>query len=237
MGCDAASLGAEQLSRIGIVHQEARYIDWMSVKQHIRYVASFYENWDREREEKLVHELDLDVNTKVVNLSTGDGQKLGIILAVCHHPDLLLLDEPAAALDPIARVHLLEFLLELIREDDCSVLISSHILRDIEQIVDWVICLDRGKLRVDTSLDQLQERFCSWQISSPNGDLPDRFEEDFVLSQTGTPNQAQLLVRDAAEHLDAFRRRHGAHVETSTLNLERIFPLLVEETPSMELTP
>ena len=88
-----------------------------------------------------------------------------------------------------------------------------------------------------SGLDELQERFAAWQINSPNGDLPDHFDEGFVLSQTGTPFQAQILVRDAADHLDAFRRCHGAHVETSPLNLERIFPLLLEETPSMEPAP
>ena len=70
----------------------------------------------------------------------------------------VLLDEPASALDPIARLRLLQFLLELLHEDQSTILISSHILHDVEQVIDWVICLDRGRVRVDTGLDSLQIR-------------------------------------------------------------------------------
>ena len=101
---------------------------------------------------------EVSLEVEVGKLSPGDVQKLGIILAVCHHPELVLLDEPASALDPIARLRLLQFLLELLHEDQSTILISSHILHDVEQVIDWVICLDRGRVRVDTGLDSLQIR-------------------------------------------------------------------------------
>jgi len=78
----------------------------MGRKQHLKYVASFYRHWDTQRQQRLLDALELDPKRKVGRLAPGDVQKLGIILAVCHHPELVLLDEPASALDPIARLRL-----------------------------------------------------------------------------------------------------------------------------------
>ena len=227
LGCPAAKLGPDQLSRIGIVHQESRFLVWMKVEQHLAYVASFYREWDKQREQRLLEELELDPEARVGTLSPGNRQKLAIILAVCHHPELLILDEPVAAMDPIAREKLFEFLLDLLQEDGNTTVISSHALRDIERIVDRVVCLDRGRLLEDTSLDALHERFAQWVVTSKNGALPKRFAEAYVIEQTGDKFQQQLLVTNAAPELEVFRHRHDVDVTTQPMNLERIFPLLL----------
>ena len=159
----------------------------MTVEQHLRYVSSFYENWDRDLEDRLVSELELARKTRVAVLSTGNAQKLAVVLSVCHHPQLLLLDEPVSSMDPIARETFLLFLVELLNEDRSTIIISSHILCDIEKIVDWIICLDRGRVMENQSLDDLQERFSEWKVTSPE-QLPERFEEPFVIEQTVTAN-------------------------------------------------
>jgi ABC-type multidrug transport system ATPase subunit len=152
---------------------------------------------------------------------------MAIILAMCHHPALLLLDEPLSDLDPIAREAMLTLLLERFRSEPVTIVISSHILRDVERIVDSVICLDRGRLVSHEPLDALQERFADWVVTSSTGGLPIRFLEPFVLAQQGDGYQARLTVRDPGEHLDAFSARHGVEVSSQPLNLERIFPLLL----------
>lgn len=225
LGQPAESLGPRELSRIGMVWQEGRYLDWMSVDQHIRYVASFYERWDEERERDLVMQLELDRKAKIGSLSPGNAQKLGIILAVCHHPDLLLLDEPMSALDPIAREQVLAFLLDLLNDDGVTTVISSHVLRDIESIVDWIVCLERGRVIVDAALDELQERYHEWEVTSQRP-LGGAFEEPYVLSQRTNEHRAFLLVRDAGEMVPSFQDKYGVYVEARPLNLERIFPLL-----------
>jgi ABC-2 type transport system ATP-binding protein len=229
LGSDASELAPEQLERIGVVHQEHSYLEWMTVAQHLKYVASFYRSWDSKRQQLLLDQLELDPKRKVATLSPGDVQKLGIILAVCHHPELLLLDEPASALDPIARVRLLQFLLELIHEDQSTIVISSHILHDVEQVIDWVICLDRGRVCVDAGLDSLQERYARWQVTRADGELPEHFDEDFVLEQQGNGAQAQLVVCDGAAHEADFAARHHAEIKSQPLNLEQIFPHLLED--------
>lgn len=229
LGRPSHRLTRDELVRIGSVPQECRLLDWMSVEYHIRYVASFYPRWDRERERRLCDDLELDRNATVGALSPGNAQKLAIVLALCHHPDLVILDEPVSALDPIARNKLLGFLVELIAEDDATIVVSSHVLRDIEQIVDRILCLDHGHVVGDASLDDLKDRFAEWRVTTRTGSLPGAFDESFVLRQDVNGRQALITVQAAESEIEAFELRHGVDVEIRPLNLERIFPLLLEE--------
>ena len=230
LGCPSDKLGSDELSRIGVVHQENRFLEWMKVEQQLRYVSSFYKRWDKDLEQRLVDELELEPSARVGTLSPGNAQKLGIILAVCHRPDLLILDEPISGLDPITREQFLRFLLELLHQDANTIVISSHVLHDVEKVINRVICLDKGRIKADASLDDLQERFAEWRVTVKAGRLPTRFEEDFVVSQEVDSYQARLLVKGASENLDAFKTKYGVDVDSSPLNLESMFPLLLQET-------
>jgi ABC-2 type transport system ATP-binding protein len=230
--CPSGSLGHEELSRIGVVHQEGRLLEWMTVEQHLRYFASFYRRWDRQLEQRLLRELELDRSKKVSALSTGNRQKLEIVMAVCHHPDLLLLDEPVASMDPIVREQFLLFLLELFQEDANTTVISSHLLQDVEKVIDWVVCLDEGHLTVSASLDDLKESYAEWMVTSPAGTLPEPIRDDFVLRYEGNRFEAHVMVRCAPREFGAFKERYQAEVVSRPLNLEKIFPLLLKERAS-----
>lgn len=229
LGCPSDKLGSDELSRIGVVHQENRFLEWMKVEQQLRYVSSFYKRWDKDLEQRLVDELELEPSARVGTLSPGNAQKLGIILAVCHRPDLLILDEPISGLDPITREQFLRFLLELLHQDANTIVISSHVLHDVEKVINRVICLDRGRIKADASLDDLQERFAEWRVTVKAGRLPTHFEENYVVSQEVDSYQARLLVKGASDSLDAFKTRYGVDVDSSPLNLESMFPLLLQE--------
>jgi ABC-2 type transport system ATP-binding protein len=232
-GVDTARLAASELARIGAVHQEHRMLGWMTVEQHARYVSSYYPDWDLDRERVLLRELELDPRARVVRLSPGNRQKLSVLLAVCHRPELLLLDEPVSAMDPIARERMLRFLLELVRTDGTTVVVSSHVLRDVEQIVDRIVCLEEGRLACDTELDALLETYGEWSVTSRNGGLPPVFEEPFVLAQESDGRRARLVVRADGSPMDrtadraAFEARYHVEVAERALNLEAIFPHLV----------
>jgi ABC-2 type transport system ATP-binding protein len=171
--------------------------------------------------------LELPLGGRIAQLSTGDRQKVGILLGVCHRPTLLLLDEPMSSLDPIARAAMLDFLLERVRDDNSTVVISSHILSDAEKIIDWVVALDAGRLVENAPFDLLQESFAEWTVTAPQGGLPKIFSEPFVLASQGDERVARLSVRTRdPEALARFAQAHGAEVRARPLSLDEMFPLL-----------
>lgn len=230
LGRPTDELGHDELVDIGFVPQEVQLLDWMTVQQHLEYVACFYPSWDAERQSQLLDRLELDPADLVGNLSSGNLQKLAIILAVCHHPRFLVLDEPVSDLDPIIRSKLLQFLLEILREDHATILISSHVLRDVERIVDHVVCLEEGKVVTNTSLDELKESYSEWFVQAEEKALPAAFSEAFVLDQDVSDSQARLVVRNGADHLEAFCRTYTAEVRSRPLNLEEMFPYIIQSS-------
>lgn len=159
LGVPTDKLGPNELSRIGMVSQRDYFVEWMRIRQLLRYVESFYPVWDRELEENLVASLDLDREATVGTLSPGNAQKLALVLATCHHPRLLLLDEPLSDMDPIARGLVVQMLLDRFHDDDLTMVISSHMLQDIERIVNRIVCLDRGRIIANATMEELRAEF------------------------------------------------------------------------------
>gem|GEM_PF-2337071 len=102
-GVDGLALGDAELARVGVVHQENRFVAWMSGRAHLDFTRSFYARWDAARERRLVEAFELDLTQRTGAMSPGAVQKLAIVTAVCHRPEAILLDEPAASLDPPRR--------------------------------------------------------------------------------------------------------------------------------------
>lgn len=226
-----ASLGATELARLGVVHQQDSFLPWMSVRQQLAYVGSFYDRWDQELEKRLLEEFELRPDVRVATLSPGNAQKLSIILAVCHRPELLLLDEPVSALDPLARERFFRFLFELVVDSGVTVIVSSHVLRDIERLVSHIVCLERGKLRINSELDELRERYREWHVTA-RADLPQPFDEPFILEQSRSGRQARLVVSRAAHERQAFAARHAVEIAEKPLGLEAIYPFLLDPSSS-----
>ncbi len=229
LGVATRSLQHEQLARIGVVPDAPAFIRWMSVGEQLRYLSAFYPRWDLERQSALSGLLDLDLHADISGLSTGSAQKLAIVAALCPRPDLILLDEPVSNLDPIARDQFLKLLLQIVQEDHATIVISSHVLHDIESTVDWIVCLDNGAVAADAALDDLKDQYAEWRVLARARDLPDRLADAFVVRQTVTePRRARLVVRTADADVLAFKRAHDAEVEVAPLNLQGLFPILVD---------
>ena len=159
-------------------------------------------------------------------MSPGNLQKLSLIVATSHHPELLLLDEPLSALDPSARQTMLTLLLDRFSSGDMTILPSSHMLRDIEPVVNRIICLERGRVTADDDLDALRERYAEWIVTSAAGQLPGSYSEPYVVEAQGDRYRSRLLVREPLQHAPSFRARYDVTIESRPVNLERLFPLL-----------
>lgn len=225
LGVDSSRLDGGTLARLGVVHQENRFLPWMSARAHLDFVRSFYAHWDRKLEQRLVDAFDIEPWQRIGDMSPGAVQKLAIITAVGHRPDVLLLDEPAAALDPPSREALLATLVEFMRDRAPAIVISSHILDDIERTVDWILCLERGRIVRNEALDSLQERYAEWCVLSPGPQLPPRFDEPWIRQSRVEGRQAILTVEDGAEQRAGFEARYGVSVEERPVRLERMFRL------------
>lgn len=228
LGCCSGDLTAELMARIGYVAQEGELLGWMSVRQLIAYVRAYYESWNGELEERFVGEFDLPLKTRVAGLSPGVRQRLAILLAVCPEPDLLILDEPASGLDPIARGQFLDLLLEIIQSPERTIVVSSHILSDVERVIDHCLIMHEGRLVRDRAYEDLQEEFSKLVISG-SAALPDPLPFADVLSCAASGREAEAVVRGvSAEAVRAFEAAHHAKVTVQGLGLEDLYRCVVQ---------
>jgi ABC-2 type transport system ATP-binding protein len=131
---------------------------WMTVREHLAFLAPFYPTWDSDYAAALAARLQLPLDTKLANLSRGNGVKLSLVAAESYRPPLLLLDEPTSGLDPVMRTDVLALVDECApRTGPRAVLFSSHILEDIEAVADRVLILRNGELVLDASVADLLE--------------------------------------------------------------------------------
>ena len=227
-GVAGGKLGPKELARIGYVHQEGELLDWMTVKQLIRYVSTYYANWNHDLEEEYVRDFDISMKDRVGSLSPGQRQKLAILLAIGFEPELLILDEPAAGLDPIARGQFLDMLLKIIQDERRTIVISSHILSDIEKVIDHVLIMDSGRMICDRSFDELREEYCRVKLTSLNGDLPGKLEFGKVIECERAGRNAILTLRGCERsELTAKAQAINCDVEIEALTLEEIYKIVV----------
>jgi ABC-2 type transport system ATP-binding protein len=227
-GTRTADLSPADLSRIGYVHQEGALIDWMTPRQLIRYVAAYYPTWNTELEGEFIERFELPVHSRVGTMSPGERQKLAILLAIGFDPELLILDEPAAALDPVSRHQFLELLLEIIQKDGRTILISSHILSDVEQVIDHVLVLDKGKLLRDCTFDALREEFLRVRLTSLNGPLSKPLDIRGMVNCEQNDRQAVVTMKSVyRDELDAAAQSLNCDVEVLPVSFEETYMMVV----------
>jgi ABC-2 type transport system ATP-binding protein len=140
---------------IGYVPDRPNVYSWMRVQQAIDFARSFYVNWNKQRCDELVKLFDLDPSKRAKNLSKGQAAKLSLLLALCHEPKVLILDEPTSGFDPLVREEFLEGVLAVTSERQQTVLFSSHTLADVERLADSVAILHEGRLVLHSPVDSL----------------------------------------------------------------------------------
>ena len=192
--------GPAQLARVGFVAQDTAVYARMTVADHLRLGAWLNPGWDDELARQRIGQLALDPKQRAGSLSGGQRAQLALTLAMAKRPELLILDEPVASLDPLARREFLQGLMEAVAEQRLSVVLSSHLVADLERVCDYLVVLVASRVRVAGEVSDLLASH--HRLSGPRrdpGTLPAGQE---VITESHTDKQSSLLVRTDGPVLD-----------------------------------
>ena len=182
-----------QLGRVGFVAQETPLYPSLSVADHLRLGAALNPGWDAALAQARIARLGLDDGQRAGTLSGGQRAQLALTLAIAKRPELLVLDEPVASLDPLARREFLQGLMEFTAEHTVSVLLSSHLVADLERVCDYLILLAEGRVQLTGEVDELLATHR--RLIGPRRDsarMPARQE---IIEEAHTDRQSTMLVR------------------------------------------
>jgi ABC-2 type transport system ATP-binding protein len=188
------------LARVGFVAQDAPLYTRLSVAGHLRMGAWVNENWDGELAMHRIEKLGLDPGQRAGSLSGGQRAQLALTLAVAKRPELLILDEPVASLDPLARREFLQDLMEIVAEHGASVVLSSHLIADLERVCDYLVVLVSSRVQVAGEVSDLLASH--HRLSGPRRDPRSLPASQQVIEESHTDRQTMLLVRTGEPVLD-----------------------------------
>ncbi len=222
-GQDSFRMTSAVKARIGFVPQQDELINQLSVADQLRLIRSFYSNWDDALIDRLMTDWELEGNERIKNLSVGQRQKLSILLALGHSPEFLVLDEPVASLDPIARRRFLEQLVEISVDGNRAIVFSSHIVSDIERLANKIWIIKGSRLQWSGDVDSLRESVLRLHIRATSP-LPGNLEIPNALSVQLMDRYATAVVHGWDDELGRIvTNATGASLELEPLGLEEIF--------------
>ena len=184
---------AEQLARVGYVAQDTPVYAALTIREHLRFGAWLNPRWDSEMAERRIAQLGLDPGQRAGKLSGGQRAQLALTLAIAKRPGLLILDEPVASLDPLARREFLQHLMEAVAEHEVSVVLSSHLVTDLERVCDYLIVLAAGHVQVAGEVEQLLATH--HRLTGPRRDPAAMPSGQQVIEASHTDRQSTMIVR------------------------------------------
>ena len=190
----------DQLARVGFVAQDTPTYARLTVQDHLRFGAQMNPGWDDALATHRIAELELDLDQTAGSLSGGQRAQLALTLAVAQRPQLLILDEPVASLDPLARREFLQSLMEFVAEGEVSVVLSSHLVADLERVCDYLIVLVDSRLQLAGEVDDLLASHR--RLVGPRRDPASLPSGQEVIEESHTDRQSTLLVRCDGPVLD-----------------------------------
>ncbi len=187
---------AAQLAKVGFVAQDTPTYPGLSVADHLQLGARLNPRWDHAMARSRIERLGLDPAQRAGKLSGGQRAQLALTLGLAKRPELLILDEPVSSLDPLARREFLQVLMEAVAEQELSVVLSSHVVSDLERVCDHLVVLVDSKVRVEGEVEALLGTH--HRLTGPRRD-PDTLPADqHVVSASHTDRQSTLVVRTEA---------------------------------------
>ncbi len=225
LGIDPWMYSETHRRRIAYVSENMNLPSWMTPEQAVRFNASFYPRWDVALAERLFSDFNLRGVGRYGSLSKGQKRRLCLLLAICQNADLLVLDEPTAGLDVVARQEFLSHILEMVYDGERTVFISSHLLSDLERVVDRIAILRRGRLHLVGELDALKDgiRKIHFPVAVPRESLAEKFE--IIRYDAGENETIATVLNFDEERFRSLCELHkcGETVRVYGFNLENLF--------------
>ena len=191
---------AEQLARVGFVAQDTPLYASLTVADHLELGARLNPGWDDALARRRVEALGLDPNQKAGRLSGGQRAQLALTLGLAKRPELLILDEPVASLDPLARREFLQGLMEAVAENEMSVVLSSHVVSDLERVCDHIVVLVDSEVRVAGDVENLLD--AHYRLVGPRRSELRLPSDQRLINASHTERQSTLIVRTGSQILD-----------------------------------
>ncbi len=222
-GEDCLSLSSSAKSRIGFVPQQDELLGMLTGRQQLAITAAFHRSWDHSLIQQLLTEWAVPTEQRIQTMSVGERQKLSVLTALGHHPELLVLDEPVASLDPIARRQFLAQLFDASEGQKRAVLFSSHIVSDLERAATKIWIIKEGRLYWQGDTDALKESVVRVHVRSSKP-LPQNLAIANAITVHVQGGYATAAVTQwGPEVRDGIASRLQADVEVEPLGLEEIF--------------
>lgn len=187
---------------IGVVLDDIFFPEILTVGDIDTIMKDIYKNWDKELFYKYLNDFNLPNNKKIKTLSKGMRKKLEIATSLAHHPKLLILDEPTSGLDPVIRDDILDIFLNFIKDENHTILLSTHITSDLEHIADEIIFIDKGQIILNKSKDELLDNY---GILKCDIDSFDKISKEDIVSYKKNKYNYEILVSDRNKILKKYK--------------------------------
>lgn len=212
----------EVKSRIAYIPDDIFYYANASIREMMDFYRSIYPHFDAERFKKLADVFGLDPKRQMRRLSKGMQKQAAFWIAVSLRPEILILDEPVDGLDPVMRRQIWSIIMADVAENGTTVLVSSHNLRELEDVCDSVGIMNKGKIMIERSLNELQENIVKIQLALPDGEvLPEGLD---ILHKSNTGRLQSLIMHGTQEDLtEKLQSAHPLFIDAVPLTLEEIF--------------
>jgi len=224
LGLDPSQAPIELRRRVGYLAEDQLMYGWMQVGEILRFVAPFYPTWDHDLALKYVRDFELPIATKIKHLSKGQNVRLGLVLALAHRPEVVILDDPALGLDPIMRKQFNRDLITHLQGEGRTVFYSSHLLYEVEPVADEVAILDQGRIVRQADTETLRRDVKQLILSR------DAFGANVkhlsVLDAQSDGDRVVVAVDGAAKAVELLRYE-GVEFRVVDLNLDEIFEAYV----------
>ncbi|MBL4661401.1 MAG: ABC transporter ATP-binding protein [Alcanivoracaceae bacterium] len=222
LGCNMPNQQVAAKWNIGYASEDMRLYANQTINWHMQFIGSIYSNWDNKYAKKLLKQFDLIAGQKIKGLSHGQRVKAGLLMILARRPQLLILDEPTTGLDPVARHEIINELMDVLLDEERSILFSSHNTQDVEQLSDQITFIDKGQIIQSQDKESYLQSWRRIRLEiSADTILPDL---KGIVEQRKSGHQAIITTKLFNNELAETYRKCGATVQSvETMTLEEIF--------------